>query len=193
MLCRGRILLHIETIWDACTFLYSLFVLEHRPAHSVPVYNTLCLAQSRHRIIALFFPLSTRVRLKSLVTPVTNPPAVPLEPRWPITVCVVTSRPNIVQAALAEPSRITHTHTHTHTLSLSPAGGRAINNRQSASPVFTPSYYSFELSRGLSVCDIHSLRLGCLGHIVSLRRYAWCSSPIQVVRLSSPSAADSEP
>ena len=40
------------------------------------------------------------------------------------------------QTARAEPH--THTHTHTHTLSLSlssPAGGRAINNRQSASPL----------------------------------------------------------
>ena len=50
-----------------------------------------------------------------------------------------------LQAARAEPSR----HTHTVSLSLSPAGGRAINNHQSASPVFTPFYPSFELSRRL--------------------------------------------
>ena len=93
MLCRGRILLHIETIWDACTFLYSLFVLEHRPAHSVPVYNTLCLAQNRHRIISLACASSHSLHLLRITQPCPSQSA--------------SSRP--VSTSRAEPSRITHT------------------------------------------------------------------------------------
>jgi len=43
-----------------------------------------------------------------LVTPVTNSPAVPLKPRVSITVCA-TSSLSIIQAARAEPSRVSHT------------------------------------------------------------------------------------
>ena len=126
-----------RTIWDTCTFLYSLFVLEHRPAHSVPVYNILCLAQSRRRMRPLFSPRCARMPAASGLKPYARYefPAMSLEQRVPITVCAVTSRLSIVKR-LARSPRIAHTYTHT----LSPVGGRAINNRRSASPVFTPSY-----------------------------------------------------
>jgi len=51
--------------------------------------------------------------LKSLVTPITNPPVVPLEARVLITVCVATSSLSISQAARAVPSR---SYIHTHSL-----------------------------------------------------------------------------
>jgi len=134
--------------------LLFFFFLEHHLAQSVHVYNPLRLAQNWHRIIVLFPPVSTRVCLKPLVTSVTSPQPC----RWssecqsrsasPRLVCIVK---RLAQGLLAS-----HTHTHTHPLSLSlcPAGGHAINKCQSASPVFTPSHFSFELSRGPPDRDI---------------------------------------
>ena len=93
----------------SCTSLCSLVVLEHRLAYSVHVYNTLCLAQSRHRIIAFFSPsfclrarrLKPYARYESQLS------------RWS-NACPSRSAPSRSVSA----SR-THTHTHTHTLSLS--------------------------------------------------------------------------
>ena len=113
-------------ISDPCTFPYSLFILGHCLAHSVHVYNPLCLAQSRGlKIISVFPP------------PLACPPPCALRPLR--TPC------RAIGAACAHGLRRhvlpldTHTHTHTHSLSLSlslslPAGGCAINNRQSAFP-----------------------------------------------------------
>jgi len=94
-----------RTIWDPCTFLYSLFVLEHRPAHSVPVYNTLCLAQSRHRIISLACASSHSLHLLRITQPC----------RWSRECPSQSASSRPVSTSRAQPSRITHT------LSLPPA------------------------------------------------------------------------
>jgi len=91
-------------------------------------------------------PLRSRARRLKLYARYELP--VPLEQRVPTSA----------------PPRPTSRHTHTFSPLLSlPAGGRAINNRQSAFPVFTriALTFAFELSRGLHVRDTPSTMNNC--------------------------------
>ena len=73
---RTRILLCIQAFRTPLYVLYSPFVPEHRLAHSVHVHNPPRLAPTKQARIQphfpFLFPLAC-VRLKSFVTPVTNP------------------------------------------------------------------------------------------------------------------------
>jgi len=104
-----------RTNWDSLYVSLFSFVLEHRFAPSVHVHNPPPPWPGSGQVRnTTHFPFLSRSRahLRSPVTSVTNSPAVSLKPRVPITVCVVTSCLDIVQAARAEPSRVTHTRTH---------------------------------------------------------------------------------
>ena len=116
--CRRCTLLCIEAFRTPLYVPYSSSALEHCLAHSVHVYRPFCLAKSRHdhhRIIALLsppFPLA--FASNHLLRPLRIPQLFKRLARSPL---------------------ISHTQTHSLSLSL-PAGSRAINNRQSATPLF---------------------------------------------------------
>ena len=112
---------------------YSSFALEHRLAHSVHVYITLlgwprAGSTESQRSFGSFPPF-----LHAFASSRSLHPSSPFK-------------------RLARSPLISHTHT----LSLSPAGGRAINNRLSP-PLFnlilSGLSLPFELTRGPSVCD----------------------------------------
>ena len=115
---------------------YLSFILQHCLAHSVRVCNPSCLAQSRQR----------------------NDKAPPNHSTPFPLFCFRASRhssrlSDITQAARTEPSRVPSAYTHTLSLFSFPAGGRAINNRQSAIPYSILSIPSFRTHTcGPSVC-----------------------------------------
>ena len=111
---------------------------------SILVYNPHGLAKSRRRRIQpLSFSFRSRARRLKLYAVTNHQPR-----RW--------SNECPSRSALSRlASRISHTHTHSLSLVIFPAGGRAINNCQSASPIFTPlSFLPLSNSRAdVPVCD----------------------------------------
>ena len=124
-------------------FVYSPFIPKHCITPSIHVHKLPRLAPAKEsKNTAHFRSLSrSRARLKSPVTSVMS-----TQPcRW--------SNECPSRSVSPRPVCISLSHHTPLSLSLS-AGGRAINNRQSASLLFTPSHLSFKFSRGVSVCDI---------------------------------------